>query len=523
MSEKETDPSSRSALLDDERSWLVVAVLAGSVVVASYYVTHPYPAYASALFLHMAEFLIENGYHRPERIPLYTEGGIPFAYPPLMFYALAFLIDIGIDPLLLSRALPGIAFVLALIPYFYLAREFLPVKQAGFATTALAVLPQSVRWHITGGGTVRGPAFLLTLVGLYVGVRLFKTGNRRLILPAALLYGMTMLTHPVYTAYFGLSYLVLFAIFSRSLRGLLNGAAVATGGMLIGAPWWLFVSRTHGYETILNASGTHGGLGQELEELTEIALFFRDFSYLSEAIILGFVLAGALYMIVHRRYGVLAWLLATEIVIAQQRYALVTALLLVAAVVAGGVIPRVAAIASKRGNSDSVIAVLFAVLILTMTAFGALYAAGDPPDERENTVSAYVDGDDIEAMEWIASETPKNARFAVLGDQAEWFPYVADRTSLVGPWGVEWTSPEQYEYHRRAHSELTHCDDQACVRTTLDENDIEADYVYVPKGEYTFAAIVRTQDETMRESMIESDRYELVYENDGAMVFRVTE
>ncbi|ADJ13922.1 hypothetical protein [Halalkalicoccus jeotgali] len=119
-----------SALLEDERVWLTVALLAGSIVVASYYLTHPYPAYATALFPHMAEVVLENGYRRPEIIPHYTEGGLPFAYPPLMFYVMAVLIDFGIDPFHLIRIVPGIASVLALIPYFYLSREFLSVRQA---------------------------------------------------------------------------------------------------------------------------------------------------------------------------------------------------------------------------------------------------------------------------------------------------------------------------------------------------------------------------------------------------------
>ena len=167
--------------------------------------------------------------------------------------------------------------------------------------------------------------------------------------------------------------------------------------------------------------------------------------------------------------------------------------------------------------------VAFAAVLLTTTWFGALYVTGDPPGEDRNAMSSYVDHGDIEAMEWVEAETPPDAEFVVLGDQAEWFPYVAERTSLVGPWGVEWISPEAYDHHRLLHGDLTRCSDEACVSDQLDEHEVEADYLYIPAGEYTLGGGVQTQDEAMRESMVESERYDLVYENESALVFEVVE
>jgi 4-amino-4-deoxy-L-arabinose transferase-like glycosyltransferase len=424
---KDTQTVSLRGLLDDERLWLAVSLLAGSIITASYYLSNPYPSYATALFPHMAEVLLENGYRRPEMVPFYTEGGIPFAYPPLMFYVMAILIDLGINPYQLIRLLPGISFVLALIPYFYLAREFLSVREAGFATVILAVAPQVVRWHISGGGTVRGPAFLLIIVGFYVGVRLFKTRNRWWIVPGALLYGLAMLTHPVYMAYFGISYLVFFALFDPSIRGLLHGAAVAAGGALVGAPWWLYVSLVYGHETILNASETHGGLGAEPEEALESVLLFNNAGYLSEMLIASFVLIGGVYMLSKRRYALPVWFLVTAVMVSQHRYAFVPGAMLIGAAVAGGIVPWLAEVTSGRDEhgNRTIAAVVFVALVLTTTWFGAHYVTGDPPGEDRNAMSSYVDEDDIEAMEWVAAETSPDATFVVLGDQAEWFPYVA--------------------------------------------------------------------------------------------------
>ena len=511
-------------LLDNERLWLLAALLAGSIVTASYYLSNPYPSYATALFPHMAEVLIENGYRRPETVPFYTEGGIPFAYPPLMFYVMAVLIDLGIDPYQLIRLLPGIAITLALIPYFYLAREFLSVREAGFATIILAVAPQVVRWHISGGGTVRGPAFLLVITGLYVGVRLFKTGDRRYILPGALLFGLTMLTHPVYMAYFGISYLVLFAAFDPSVRGLLCGAGVAAGGAVVGAPWWLYVSLVHGPETILNASETHGGLFEsEFEEILGDVLLFNNVAYPSEMLIASFVLIGAVYMLSKRRYALPIWFVVTTVLITQPRFAYVPGAMLIGAAVVGGIVPWLAEVAAGDGDREAATTVILVALVLTTTWFGALYVTGDPPGEDRNAMSSYVDHGDIEAMEWASEETSPDATFVVLGDQAEWFPYVAERTGLTGWWGVEWTTPEQYLEQRGFHTDLTACEDDVCVSETLAEYDSDPDYVYVPNGEHTVGSQVQTQDEEFIESMDASERYELVYENESALIYEVTE
>lgn len=520
----ESDGLSLSAALDDERVWLLISLLAGSIITASYYLNHPYPSYATALFPHMAEVLIENGYRRPETIPFYTEGGVPFAYPPLMFYVMAILIDLGVDPFVLIRLLPGIAITLALIPYFYLAREFLSVREAGFATVILAVAPQVVRWHISGGGTVRGPAFLLVITGLYVGVRLFKTRDRQYILPGAVLFGLAMLTHPVYMAYFGISYLVLFAVFDPTVRGLLHGAAVATVGAIIGAPWWLSVSLVHGPETILNASETHGGLfDSELEGIIADVLLFHNVSYPSEMLIASFVLIGGVYMLSKRRYALPVWFVVTTVMITQPRFAYVPGAMLIGAAVAGGVVPWLAEVASGEGDRTAVTTIALVALVCTTTWFGALYVTGDPPGEDRNAMSSYVDHGDIEAMEWASEETSPDATFVVLGDQAEWFPYVAERTGLTGWWGVEWTTPEQYLHQRALHTDLTACNDEACVNETIDEYGIDPDYVYVPNGEYTIGSNVQTQDEELLESMDESERYDLVYENESALIFEVVE
>ncbi|MFB9809265.1 hypothetical protein ACFFQF_31120 [Haladaptatus pallidirubidus] len=107
-------------LASDKRAWLAMAIGTGLFVHFIYLLTHPYPAYGAGLYLQIAEEISAHGYALPERIPLYTRDGVPFAYPPLMYYVSAVIMDTtGVDPITLSRLLPGFMTVLYLIPFYY--------------------------------------------------------------------------------------------------------------------------------------------------------------------------------------------------------------------------------------------------------------------------------------------------------------------------------------------------------------------------------------------------------------------
>ncbi|MFC6962724.1 hypothetical protein ACFQL7_07540 [Halocatena marina] len=101
--------SSLHPVFNDGRVWLVSAMIVSLIISAVYYITHPYPAYGAGLFLAMADQIQATGYHFPTTIPHYTLGGVPFAYPPLQFFVVAVLLDLGADPLLLTRVLPGVS------------------------------------------------------------------------------------------------------------------------------------------------------------------------------------------------------------------------------------------------------------------------------------------------------------------------------------------------------------------------------------------------------------------------------
>jgi hypothetical protein len=509
---------------DREWPWLLTPLLVGFVVVVAYLFTHPYPAYGAGLYLRMSELIVENGYRLPTHVPGYTDGGVPFAYPPLLFYLGALAMDVGgVDPLALARYVPAAVTVGYLVPYYFLARELLGDRvEASLATTLLAVAPPALQWHLSAGGFVRGSAFLLAVTGCFAGVRLFRSGDLRWLAAGTLLFGLTVLAHPVYTVFFGVSYLLFYAAFDRTLRGLVLGTVVAGGGLLLAAPWWLQVLGTHGPDAFTAAAGTHSGLFGGLHRLVD------QFGYTlvsGPPVPVFFALAyvGVAYFLRERRYLLPAWLVVPAIVLGKERFQFAAGAMMAAVVLRHGL--RTAARRRfpsgewRRGARFALVGV-----VLVVASVGTLYASAALPwaHAGEPSQPQFVDDDDRSAMAWVGTETPPDAEFVVLGDAAEWFPLFADRTVLVGPWGVEWTSPERYETQLSLYRIVSTCDSERCLTAALSSHGVDPAYVYVPKGEYTVRGLEESGTASLRRSLARSRTYELAFENEGVAVFRQT-
>jgi hypothetical protein len=510
----------------DDRFWITVTLLTGLVVHLTYLYTHRYPAYGAGLYLEIADQIAANGYGLPATIPGYTSGGVPFAYPPLWFYIAAVIRDLtGVSVYAYSRLVPGILVTAALVPYYFTAKELLDSPhEAGLATLLFAVTPAVLQWHLSAGGIVRAGAFFVAICGIYCGTRLFGDGDRRWLVPATVLFGLTVLSHPVYTVFFGLSFLLLFAALDRTPRGLAHGAIVAAGGLVLAAPWWLQVAGVHGFGIFTAAAGTHGGLAGGLHRVVEEFVYPPDLDAQLPFFVAAYV--GGAVMLWRRRYLLPAWLFAAGYVIGKPRFIFIAGSMLTAALVFRVGLPaaqswlRRTDLDVERRRTVEIVGVVS--LALLVAASGPAFAAGAIDTHNgDPSQPPFIDQSDDEAMAWAAMVTSADSSFVVLGDTAEWFPLRTGHTILVGPWGVEWTTPAQYETQLTRYKEISACQNAECLTSQLTAAGLTPDYIYVPKGHYTIRGMDATQAPGMRDSLIESSRYHLVYENDGAMIFRV--
>ncbi|WP_245800162.1 hypothetical protein [Haladaptatus litoreus] len=173
---------------------------------------------------------------------------------------------------------------------------------------------------------------------------------------------------------------------------------------------------------------------------------------------------------------------------------------------------------NSRRTVTSLVAVPALVLGL-LACLGILFVGGHSVASQPS-MPAFIDHEDTEAMEWVRSETPADAEFVVLGDAAEWFPQQTNRTILVGPWGVEWKTPQAYQRQKDSYITLSECDTARCLTDNLQSQPRQPDYLYIPKGEYTVRGQTITQIDKMRLSLERSDRYRIVHENDGVLIVR---
>lgn len=513
-------------LVDERLILLTLPVVAASAVYVAYLLTHPYPAYGAGLFLETAERIAANGYWPPARIPGYTAGGIPFAYPPLAFYVLAVLIDgAGVDPIAVARMLPGLLVLMYLVPFYGLASELTASpRRASLATLILATAPPVLQWHLSAGGVVRAMAFLFALSSLYAGLWVFRTHAPRWVALAAVTFALVVLTHPTYAVYVVMSYLLLYVGVDRSLRGLASGAVVGFGGLVLVAPWLLHVAAVHGIDIFLTASGTHGGLGSGPRELWHQLIS----PFLGGAVQWPFYLVvylGGLYALWKRRWLLPAWLLVTAFMVEQNRFLFVPGSILAATFVFDAVVPAVRDRTSAPSARRVVPTILVGAVALAAVTAGTLYGAGAVPGIRGDGAAQpqFMEAADHEAMEWAAENTPPDATFVVLGDAAEWFPYVSDRTILIGPWGVEWKDTNDYYDQYGRLEAVSVCRNADCLSRSIDTADGRPDYVYVPKGRYTVYDQPFVQGPTMPASLADSDDFRVAFENEGVVIAEVVD
>src|SRR6056297_3155153 len=121
----------------DDVRWLGWPLVVGLAVVALYLATNDYPAYGAGLYVETADASRANGYALPATVPHYGPEGVPFAYPPLMFYVLATLRDFGAGAFAMALYLPPLLTVAALVPTYLLGRDVVGDRRAGTAAALL--------------------------------------------------------------------------------------------------------------------------------------------------------------------------------------------------------------------------------------------------------------------------------------------------------------------------------------------------------------------------------------------------
>ncbi len=296
---------------------MVAVVLAGIGVRAYHVLSASFPLNDGGLFYQMSRDLQQSGYRLPATTT-YNFARIPFAYPPLGFYATALLDDTTPFSLMtMFRVVPLLASCLTVLAFALLARRFIESRLAlVVSVAAFAFVPRSFIWLLMGGGVTRALGLLFALLALHQWHSLYTTRNWRFAVSTALLAALTVLSHLETGFFLAFSGGLLWLFFGRNRFGLVASIGVGAAVLALTSPWWGAVMVDHGLAPFRDANSSGGSIWSDASSRRYVALSLARIVSTSEPyfpLIGALGVLGALSALVTRRLFLPLWWVVTII------------------------------------------------------------------------------------------------------------------------------------------------------------------------------------------------------------------
>ena len=446
----------------------------------------PFPLNDGGLFYTMAQDILGAGF----KLPLYTSynhASIPFVYPPLGLYLLAFL-SRYFPALQLIRWLPVIYGSLAVLAFYFLARTIFkdPLK-AAFASLAFAMIPSAAGILIQGGGVTRALGYLFSLLALNQALLLFQTARRKYILTTALFAALVLLSHPS-AAFMTALFAGFFAlIYGRSRAGLLSAVGVALLVLALTAPWWLLVYQRHGWQPFLSGFGSGWYTALFIAPYLRLNTTAEAFS----TVVMVIAILGGLYSLYRRQYFLPLWFFVSLL---SQRDGYVYASIPVSLLFAVALVDLILPAFSRRDPgmpADAGFDPFASPGARLLVAFLLIYNLLNATVAAQKVSPIRVTAPEQAAMQWVRANTPADSKLLLLtfGDSLnlpflEWFPSLTGRVSLTTIQGYEWLPGSSFYTRKDAFQELQPCltEDLACVENWVAAQGLSYDYMLVDHG-----------------------------------------
>ena len=483
---------------------VVVVLLFGTAVrlVHLAFVDTSLPFRYGGLFVEFSQRLAANHYLLPQRVPFYTDGGIPFAYPPLPFYVEAVLLDVfSLPKFSVATLLPPAIAVLSVPSFYLLTRELgLSFRTRLAALVAFAGMPVAFREQIDGAGL--SEAFG-TLALLWLAISLVRAHNKETAGSyglVGLFWAICLVSSPG-SAYASIPTMLIFALvqFARAewrpsarIIGLL-GVAVAIAGAA-SSPYWLTVIANHGvmifvdtvvdqHEARLPAPWMIITEFPEIQDFVSGApapFFFPARSrYLWDVAILG----GVVWALFRRQWALLVWFVVLFSIPREGRWlAAIPAALLAGIGIAAAFGPFLVRPGQSYLRKVGQVAIVGGSALLL-----GMYVIFIPIVTIRDMVTVLYRGpsyDAVAGMEWAMENTPAESKFIVLAHEQvkEWTPQVARRTVLNITYGAEW-EPEELKRINWLEVLLNACADFDCIQAAVTEMmGYDEVYLYAERG-----------------------------------------
>ncbi len=484
-----------------------------------------FPLNDGGLFYPVVEDIGNNNFRLPFYFN-YNKANIPFAYPPLGFYAAAALTAVmGISVLDVLHIVPLIISILAVGAFYLLTAEITRNKSiALICATLFASMPRTFEWTIMGAGLTRSFGFFFALLCLWQTSYALRTGKALAVGAAGLFTGLTFLSHPEQSVFVLSSQLVMFFAYRR-MNALISIARIILIGLFVAAPWVFLIVSRHGIEPFVSSFQTGEWLGYGV-----ISLLTFQFMTQSSTVILVFLqLAGLLYALVRGNTLLVLWAFSPFLLSGRnaELFASVPLTIMAGTFVHSFLWPRISHIRSKNLGKHMNLMILSTACITVFIFFHILVIPWISLSENIWNRNA-LSKNHRNGMEWVAHNTSEDSQFIIVNDipdwlymadsLGEWFPAITKRVNVSVLQGYEWV-PNQEFARRRAHLKaLKDCFHESlyCYEAWAEKNRIRFTHFFIQKETYW------TGDECCRwlqDSLEQSSRYIRVYENDDVSVW----
>lgn len=473
------------------KTLLLISLLLGIVLRTLPYFIVGYPTDTVAgggLFYQFSETISNNGFWYPENIPFYSEGGVPFAYNPLVFYlisALAELLPVSIFTLHVN--VPPIISVLTLFAFYYLSREiFSDQKYVVLATFIFATTPAAYTAFIDFIGLAEASGTLIFIVCLIVLSRTHTYKSNYWVFLAGFSVGIAALTlHGALLA-------SVIAVFTYSINAYMNGhekfaiksfIGIGIISLIVSSPWWGSVIVRHGFETFIYAFSSRSG-----SPLGLIRGIVGMDSFLLSTTLIGVAFIGAVSMFMRKKLAIPLLFIFLfpwgEIVYLKP----VVATLLVPIGIFDVVLPALmnnTEVDLKNWTDNSfnfrtvgVFVLIGAIMLQPMGFAIGIYMGGDYLDDAH---SINENSDDLKsAANWAEENTCMESKYLYIGAGvpfSEWFPALANRHVINAQWGTEWEG--NWSRYGDMNDEIQSVSNRAELNQILSDHGLSPDYIFI--------------------------------------------
>jgi len=437
---------------------------------------YSFPSGFAGLYTLMADAISESGFQLPQFISFYGPGSMPFAYPPVGFYLMAFFTSVfNIPNFIYLRFAPPIFMWLSLIPLALLTFEI--SKSRSSAIIASVIVATAQRIFIiqgTSGGIVRGLAFLFAFLGLYFFMlSLNPRKNIRFSLLSGLFIGLTALTHLSYVEFvllFLIAYFFTHIFSKRVWRTLFIAGGVAMSFVL---PWVFIMVHRYGWTVFLRAFQSHGN-DYFFSLFTNPQLIIPWFEnslrpIFGSQFVWGMIVLALIYSFFSSNIFLSIWFFLLLIFTSEgDRFLISTGAILIGSITK----PLFNSLRTSIGNVEkSWKPILFLIAYITI-----FYQYGWQSIAKSN--EPVINSSSLEVANYIRTNTPDDYTYLIVAqaDEAEWFPYLLQRVPVVASWGGEWKGT--YSQHLGWIHEVIYCKETGslrCLEKTINQLPIKPD------------------------------------------------